>query len=103
MNRMEELGKAVFFVFCGIRIFPHTRLCDLAREEGQIAPDQDLLAPVFYRSKGIEAEEIISRVQKQARGRMNWVYGDGGEKSERIVARMHAHGHPGPLWELLLQ
>ena len=103
MNRMEELGKAVFFVFCGIRIFPHTRLCDLAREEGQIAPDQDLLAPVFYRSKGIEADEIIFRVQKQARDRMNWVYGDGGEKSERIVARMHAHGHPGPLWELLLR
>jgi radical SAM superfamily enzyme YgiQ (UPF0313 family) len=103
MNRMEELGKTVFFVFCGIRIFPHTRLCDLSREEGQIAPDQDLLEPVFYRSKGIEAQEIISRVQKQARGRMNWVCGDGGEKSERIVARMHAHGHPGPLWELLLQ
>jgi radical SAM superfamily enzyme YgiQ (UPF0313 family) len=103
MNRMEDLEKAVFFVFCGIRIFPHTPLCDLARQEGQVGPDQDLLAPVFYRSKGIEAQEIISRVQKQARGRMNWVYGDGGEKSERIVARMHAHGRSGPLWELLLQ
>jgi hypothetical protein len=34
---------------------------------------------------------------------MNWVYGDGGEKTERIVTRMHAHGHPGPLWELLLR
>jgi radical SAM superfamily enzyme YgiQ (UPF0313 family) len=103
MNRVEELEKAVFFVFCGIRIFPHTPLCDLARQEGQVGPDQDLLAPVFYRSKGIEAQEIISRVQKQARGRMNWVYGDGGEKSERIVARMHARGRSGPLWELLLQ
>jgi radical SAM superfamily enzyme YgiQ (UPF0313 family) len=103
MNRMEEFQKAVFFVFCGMRIFPHTPLCDLALKEGQIAPDQDLLTPVFYRSRGIEAQEIISRVQQQARGRMSWVYGDGGEKSERIVARMHAHGHTGPLWELLLQ
>jgi radical SAM superfamily enzyme YgiQ (UPF0313 family) len=103
LNRVEELGKAVFFVFCGIRIFPHTPLCDLALKEGQVTTDQDLLAPVFYRSKGIEAQEIISKVQKQARSRMNWIYGDGGEKSERIVARMHAHGHAGPLWELLLQ
>lgn len=102
MNRMEDLDKAVFFVFCGIRIFPHTPLFALAREEGQIGPDQDLLTPVFYRSKGIAAEAIIARVQEQARGRMNWVYGDGGAKSERIVARMHARGHAGPLWELLI-
>jgi radical SAM superfamily enzyme YgiQ (UPF0313 family) len=103
LNRMEEIEKAVFFIFCGIRIFPHTRLHTLAREEGQIMPDQDLLAPVFYRSKGIGAEEIIARVQERARGRTNWAYGDGGEKGEQIVARLHAHGHTGPLWELLLR
>jgi radical SAM superfamily enzyme YgiQ (UPF0313 family) len=102
MNRMEDLRKAAFFVFCGMRIFPHTPLCDLALKEGQIAPGQDLLTPVFYRSKGIETAEILSAVQNQARGRMNWVYGDGGRKSERIVARLHAHGHTGPLWELLI-
>ena len=103
LNRMEEIEKAVFFIFCGIRIFPHTRLYTLAQEEGQIMPGQDLLAPVFYRSKGIGTEEIIARIRKRARGRMNWVYGDGGEKAERIVSRLHAHGHPGPLWELLLR
>jgi hypothetical protein len=103
MGRAEEMGKAVFFAFCGVRIFPHTPLYDLAREEGQITPGQDLLSPVFYRSKGIETEALVARVQKQARGRVNWVYGDGGEKTERTVTRMHAHGHPGPLWELLLR
>ncbi|MBM4313542.1 MAG: radical SAM protein [Deltaproteobacteria bacterium] len=103
MKRMEELRKAVFFVFCGLRIFPHTPLYEIALKEGQIAPDQDLLTPVFYHSGGIGTREILSRVQAQARGRLNWVYGDGGQKSERIVARMHAHGHTGPLWELLIQ
>ncbi len=103
MERMEDFRKAAFFVFCGMRIFPGTPLYDLALKEGQIATGQDLLTPVFYRSKDVEPQEIISKVQKQARGRMNWVYGDGGEKSERIVARMHAHGHHGPLWELLIE
>ncbi len=103
MERAEELEKAVFFAFCGIRIFPHAPLYDLAVAEGQIRGDQDLLLPVFYRSKGIGTEEIIARVRKQAAGRMNWVTGDGGEKAERIVTRMHAHGRPGPLWELLLR
>ena len=102
MNRMEELRKALFFVFCGMRIFPHTPLHAIALKEGQVGPDQDLLAPVFYHAGGIETQEIIARVQTQARGRMNWVYGDGGRKSERIVSRMHARGHTGPLWELLI-
>jgi radical SAM superfamily enzyme YgiQ (UPF0313 family) len=103
MERAEELEKAVFFAFCGIRIFPHAPLYDIAVAEGQITRDQDLLSPVFYRSKGIGTEEILARVNRQAQGRMNWVTGDGGEKTERIVTRMHAHGHPGPLWELLLR
>lgn len=103
MNRMEELEKAAFFLMCGVRIFPHTPLFDLAVEEGQIAPGQNLLSPVFYRSKGIAAEVISDRVRTQARGRVNWVFGDGGEKTERVVTRMHARGHAGPLWELLLR
>lgn len=103
MNRMEELGKAAFFLLCGVRIFPHTPLYDLAVEDGQIRPDQNLLSPVFYRSKDVTTEAIIDRVQKQARGRINWVYGDGGEETERVVTRMYARGRTGPLWELLLR
>ena len=103
LNRMEELGKAAFFLFCGVRIFPHTPLYDLAVEEGQIGPDQDLLWPVFYRPKGITTEAIAERVKMQAAGRVNWVCGDGAEQTERVVARMHARGHAGPLWELLLR
>ena len=103
MNRMEELGKAAFFLMCGVRIFPHTSLYDLAVEEGQVRPGQDLLSPVFYRAKGITTEAIIERVKRQAHGRVNWVCGDGGEEMERIVTRMHAHGRSGPLWELLFR
>ena len=103
LERAEELEKAVFFAFCGIRIFPHSPLYDIAVAEGQITRDQNLLSPVFYRSRGIGTEEIIARVKEQARGRVNWVTGDGGGKTERIVTRMHAHGRPGPLWELLLR
>jgi radical SAM superfamily enzyme YgiQ (UPF0313 family) len=103
LTRMEALEKAAFFIFCGVRIFPHTPLYHLALEERQIGPDQDLLPPVFYRPKGIGKEEICERVKRQARGRMNWVYGDGGNKMERVVSRMYAHGHFGPLWELLLR
>jgi radical SAM superfamily enzyme YgiQ (UPF0313 family) len=103
LSRMEALEKAAFFLFCGVRIFPHTPLYRLALEEGQIGPDQDLLPPVFYRPKGIGKEGISARVERQARGRVNWVYGDGGDQTQKVVTRMHARGHCGPLWELLLR
>ncbi|MFH2075917.1 MAG: lipid biosynthesis B12-binding/radical SAM protein [Pseudomonadota bacterium] len=103
MSRAEEMDKAVLFVFCGIRISPHTPLYEIALDEGQIGPDQDLLSPVFYRSEGIATEEIIARVKRQARGRMNWVCGGGGDSTQKVVGRMHARGHDGPLWELLLR
>jgi radical SAM superfamily enzyme YgiQ (UPF0313 family) len=38
----------------GIRIYPHTLLARLARQEGFIAPDDDLLYPRFYLAEGLE-------------------------------------------------
>ena len=100
---VDKLEKTVLFFFCGIRIYPHTALYDLAIESGQISGSQDLLEPVFYQSESISSEEIVKRVQHQADGRMNWVIGAGGDETARIVASMYAHGHSGPLWEYLIQ
>ena len=44
---VDKLDKTVLFFFCGIRIYPHTALYDLAVETGQITDSQDLLDPVF--------------------------------------------------------
>ena len=38
----------------GIRIYPDTPLADLAREEGIILPDDNLLMPTFYIRKGLK-------------------------------------------------
>jgi radical SAM superfamily enzyme YgiQ (UPF0313 family) len=103
LTRMEALESAVLFVFCGIRILPHTPLQRLAMEEGQIAPGQDLLDPVFYRPAGIAREAIEECVRQQAGGRRNWIWGDGGPQIERVLARMFRRGQSGPLWELLLR
>lgn len=103
LARTEALERAAFFVFCGVRIFPHTPLHALALSEGVIRPGEELLTPRFYRSPGIGPAEILAKVEERAAGRRNWVYGDGGGQTERVVARMHARGHAGPLWELLLR
>jgi|LGOV01.1.fsa_nt_gb radical SAM superfamily enzyme YgiQ (UPF0313 family) len=98
-----ELQKAVLFFFCGIRIYPHTELYDIAIEEGKISRSWDLLEPVFYRPDSIDIDEIVRRVQNQARDRPNWVIGSGGEQTARVLSRMYKRGHSGPLWEHLIR
>lgn len=99
----ERLERTVIFFFCGIRIYPHTKLYDIALEEGQIAAADDLLEPVFYQSREIGSDEIYALVEKRARGRENWFVGAGGRHTTRLVARLHKQGHAGPLWEHMIR
>jgi radical SAM superfamily enzyme YgiQ (UPF0313 family) len=47
----------------GIRIYPHTQIARLARDEGLISQDQDLLTPRFYLAPELEGwlHEIVSK------------------------------------------
>ncbi len=103
LRHVEELEKTVFFFFCGIRIYPHTRLYDRALADGQIDADQDLLAPVFYQTDAISSEDIIATVQARSRSRINWVVGSGGEETARLLARLYDRGYTGPMWEYLIR
>lgn len=103
LSRIEEIKKAVFFFFCGMRIYPNTKLYDIAVSEGQLGSDQDILEPVFYHSSSIRADTIIDRVKERAAGRINWIIGAGDDKTAAIVTRLHARGHTGPLWEYLIR
>jgi hypothetical protein len=56
----------------GIRIYPYTKLAELAVQEGLIAPEDDLLFPKFYMVKGLE-EWLRETVAKKAKEHRNWV------------------------------
>lgn len=103
LSGIHHLNKSVFFFFCGMRIYPYTKLYDIAVKEGQITRSQSILEPVFYHSPAIDTERIIRTVKLRAEGHPNWIIGSGGEKSAGIVARMHRRGRTGPLWEYLIQ
>jgi len=103
LNRLEQIPKSVFFFFCGMRIYPYTALYDIALEEGQISGSQNLLDPVYYHTKELTSEEIVSRVEAQANGRLNWVIGSGGKKMEKVIRRLYKRGFSGLLWEFLIQ
>jgi radical SAM superfamily enzyme YgiQ (UPF0313 family) len=103
LNGVDKLEKSVFFFFCGIRIYPHTALYDIALKEGQITASQNLLQPVFYRSPHIPDREIMQTVETHADGRFNWLVGTGETKATRVLPKLYERGLTGPLWEHLIQ
>jgi len=102
LEEAEKLDRAVFFFFCGVRIYPGTAIHDVALREGQIDGISSLLEPTFYQSPGISSSEIYRRLQERAGERTFWVVGSGGEKTGKILSRLHGRGHSGPLWEYLI-
>ncbi|MBN2080223.1 MAG: cobalamin-dependent protein [Spirochaetes bacterium] len=103
LNNAARLERTVIFFFCGIRIYPHTALYDIALREGQISGNDDLIKPVFYQSREISGEEIIRITTERAAGRENWFIGTGSSLTTRLVARLHRQGHTGPLWEMMIR
>jgi len=103
LKRAAELTRCVIFLFCGMRIYPHTGLYDLARQEGLLDPRDNLLDPVFYHSADMDPASIMARVIPLAEKRPNWIVGSGGDQTQAIITRMYARGYSGPLWEYLIR
>jgi radical SAM superfamily enzyme YgiQ (UPF0313 family) len=99
----DALGKTVFFVFSGVRIYPHTALYGLALEEGQIEANWNPLEPRFYWSPALHRETVMELMKNHAGNRSNWVIGSGSQLMFKNIARLHERGNVGPLWERLIQ
>ncbi len=102
LRHADQLPETVFFFFCGMRIYPGTDLWKAAVAEGQIAAEQDLIEPVFYRPREITLAQVIAQVEAHADGRRNWVVGGGGEMVAKLQWRQYERGSTGPLWERLI-
>jgi radical SAM superfamily enzyme YgiQ (UPF0313 family) len=102
LDHCERLDDAVLFFFCGVRIYPRTELHAIALAEGQVAPDDDLLAPRFYAPRSLSVERTAELVAARSRGRRSWVIGSGDERMATTMKRLYQRGRIGPLWELLV-
>jgi radical SAM superfamily enzyme YgiQ (UPF0313 family) len=103
LTNTDRLEKSVFFVFNGVRIYPHTALYDIARKEGQIDGNWNPIEPKFYWSRALDRETVTELVRNHAGKRTNWVIGSGSQQTYKIIARLHARGREGLLWELLIR
>ena len=98
----QACPKAVVFTFLGMRIYPRTRLYDIARQEGVLRDGDNLLEPKFYISHLLDRDRLTARCAELGR-QLNWlVVGPSLEKKSRAAARLRDHGRKGALWQELI-
>ncbi len=85
----------------GIRVFPGTRLYEIAVEEGVLLPDADLLEPFFYLSPAV-ANSILSFTEQFSKEHPNWIFPGMGINIDRALQKkIRRLGARGPLWEYM--
>jgi radical SAM superfamily enzyme YgiQ (UPF0313 family) len=70
---LERYHPALVSLTVGIRIYPHTPLCDQALAEGVITPEDNLLWPHFYLSAAV-ADWIWDYLKDLTSRHPNWIF-----------------------------
>jgi lipid biosynthesis B12-binding/radical SAM protein len=89
------------FMFMGIRILPGTALMDLARREGLIAEDHDILEPVYYVAKEIDRDWLEKTLTEGFAGRVNCVFPPDAMDDKLVI--LHKMGFSGNGYDMLVQ
>ncbi len=92
----KRIENTVFFPYIGMRIYPGTRLQELAIAQGQIRAEDDLLEPVYYVASGIRYDTLKTRADATGR---RWVFPD--EDVATFMNRMRKRHRKGSLWHHL--
>ena len=94
----KKINRTVFFPFIGMRIYPGTKLFEIAIKEKIIHKDDNLLEPTYYISDKINMSTIKEKALKTGK---RWVFPD--EDMTEVMNKMRLKNKKGPLWEYLIK
>ncbi|MEI6054484.1 MAG: lipid biosynthesis B12-binding/radical SAM protein [Lentisphaerota bacterium] len=63
IDNIKQLKQVPAFVFMGIRILPNTPIETIAKREGIISNDHNLLFPTFYYSPSVQRDQIYNTLE----------------------------------------
>jgi radical SAM superfamily enzyme YgiQ (UPF0313 family) len=92
----KKIPLTVFFPYIGMRIYPHTRLFDIAIAEGRIKSINDLLDPVYYLSEAVNPNTLKERALATGK---KWIFPD--FEDAGMIEKFRMRNIRGPLWEYL--
>ncbi len=93
-----RLERTVFFPFIGMRIYPGTRLHEIAIAEKIVNKSDVLLEPVYYVSKDVVIDTLKARAKATGKA---WIFPD--DDLGNVMTRFRERNKKGPLWEYLIK
>lgn len=97
LSNSKRIRHSVFFPYFGMRIYPNTRLQQIAIEEGVISKDVDLLEPVYYLADGFDIEKTRRAALETGKA---WIFPDN-PSYEMMEKLRKERNKKGLLWEYL--
>lgn len=97
MGNSKKIEYSVFFPYFGMRIYPNTKLQQLAIEQGAISETDNLLEPTYYIADGFDIEQTKKMAAQTGKA---WVFPDDPPSAMMDVLRIKRN-KKGVLWEYL--
>jgi radical SAM superfamily enzyme YgiQ (UPF0313 family) len=91
-----ETNSTVIFPYIGMRIYPHTKLYEIALKEGVVKDSKELINPTYYVAKGIDIHTLEARAADTGQ---KWVFPN--DETSSLIERFRNKKRKGPLWEYL--
>jgi radical SAM superfamily enzyme YgiQ (UPF0313 family) len=96
---MDEVSPTAVIAMVGIRLFPGTKLEDLASPEDVIIEDDSMLKPTFYLAESVRPF-VLDMLYEHVEENKNWILpGSNVNIDRRLQEKLRRFGLRGPLWE----
>jgi lipid biosynthesis B12-binding/radical SAM protein len=100
IENVKSIENTVSFIYMGVRILPGTPLARLARREGLLSDEHDLLEPVYYIAPGIDRKWLEETLADAFSGVRNCVFPP--DRLDSGLQFLYRMGHSGFLWNMVL-
>jgi radical SAM superfamily enzyme YgiQ (UPF0313 family) len=99
LELMGEVSPTAVIAMIGIRLFPGTRLAQVAAASDCISSDQAMIEPTFYLAETVRSY-ILDLLRDHAAQQRHWILpGANVNISPRLQEKLRRFGLKGPLWE----
>jgi radical SAM superfamily enzyme YgiQ (UPF0313 family) len=103
VERSIDWDGSLVVLFAGVRVLPGTEVARVARAEGQVREDDDLVEPRFYFSPAVDERWLVERILQAVKRRATIVHAaEEDARFQRVMARLlYLAGVPPPHWRFL--
>ena len=99
LNLMAEVSPTAVIAMIGIRLFPGTRLAEVAATSDCISKDATMLEPTFFLAETVRPY-ILDLLREHAAHQRHWILpGSNVNINPRLQEKLRRFGLKGPLWE----